>query len=1539
MRNNTFSICKSIIVMLLLFSCKIALTQTTIGFYDFENGLQGWTDGGNDAGLSNSSYYSCFGNRAIYSKDDQDNQNRVTSPILDFTPYSNITISFCSKNNGLENGEGFKLEYYDGSTWSLLNTFKKGVDFYVSGYSSYDLVYTFASDTYSFSTNSRIRFSSTANQNSEYNYFDNILIEGIENEPEITIQDFYDSDGDGVYDDVDIDDDNDGILDSDEELSCKNSAISTYVNYKFLNETFGTGTNRTTINTTYDAQTSYCYEDGSGSCNSNQDLNDGEYTVYHKACDGDGTNDTPNNEVASWADEYWYSGLDHTSGDTNGRMAMFNASYDPGLFYTAHIQGALPNVPITYSFWVINLDNHDAPGISSRLRPDILVEFRDENGNILNSLTTGSIPPNNPASANNGWINFTADLTFNVDEFYVYFFNNETGGLGNDLALDDIVISQTLCDTDGDGVADIFDLDSDNDGIPDVVEAGLGAYSEGKATLTNVSTWVDANGNGMHDLVEGHIPLDSDGDSIPNYLDLDSDNDTLFDVDESGAGNLADTSFQNGDGDINGDGVGDGTDTDAVRETDVESDGIVEYFTDGILDLYDYYNGSTFEDAYGNSNQGIGYIYYVKDTDSDGLPDYMDTDSNDDGIYDIASTLYHGLDANNDGVIDDMTDLDSDGIMDLFDTDDNLFGSPRDLNQKLLLYFDGRNDYVEDTQILSGLSDVSFMTWIKIDPTFTGRAIILGQANFELEVENYGDVTITAHADNKQFSTGDIPLNQWVHVAATTSSSTNQLVLYINGENRGSVNGIGGSLNTNTYNFTIGKSADPADSDTYFKGFIDEVRIFTKTLSDDEIHKMVYQEIGNNAGNVRGEVIPRDITDFVDVDNNSPLSWSSLLRYYRMDVYKDDIIDDLTTPGFDTVGAKIYNVKHIGYQTAPLPFITQHGNDLLPETLDIPEDGVNGYDATTYDWSIIKVLHNNISYNENTSHLAFFLEENDSNNDPIEFSIENDSEFNVSWYLKLDGLLDLTGESQLVQGLDSELDTTSKGRIEIDQQGTKDLFTYNYWSSPVGLINNTLNNKEYHVPDVLFDGSDPNEAQEINFISGYNGNSGSPISIAHYWIWKFNNFPTDDYASWQHVRNTGTMYVGEGYTMKGVANTNGNVSDEQNYVFVGKPNNGDIALTINDNNDYLVGNPYPSAIDAVQFILDNGSIIEGNGNLSGTLYFWEHWGGGSHILAEYQGGYATYNLSGGAPSASYGTNDPDVGTGGVPTKIPGRYIPVGQGFFVIGESDGQIKFNNGQRVFRKEENGVSVFVKQANPNTNVTNDEENPEDYYDTRLKIRLGYNSVNTIHRQLLVTEDPQASAGIDWGYEGILNENQMDDMFWQISDDKFVIQGIDVIDEATILPIGIKTDTQGINTIMIDALENVPDDLNIYLYDSEQNLYHDLRVSNFSVTLGAGNHLNRFELRFSAETLSMEEDTLAESLSVFYANDQQEIVIYNPKLWDIQTVEIYNTLGQSVYQLNNLNQEEYSKIQSNNLSQGAYIISVSTKLYGTFNKKVIIK
>ena len=150
-------------------------------------------------------------------------------------------------------------------------------------------------------------------------------------------------------------------------------------------------------------------------------------------------------------------------------------------------------------------------------------------------------------------------------------------------------------DSDGDGANDYKDLDTDNDGINDVLESG-GTDANGDGIEDNTNG-PDANGNGFPDALDpssGGTPianLDTDGDRVNNFRDLDTDNDGTLDVIEGGNGGL----------DANQDGVVDGSDTDG----------------DGIVDAVDP------TDGFGNAGAGA-----PPDTDSDGTPDFLQPGSN-----------------------------------------------------------------------------------------------------------------------------------------------------------------------------------------------------------------------------------------------------------------------------------------------------------------------------------------------------------------------------------------------------------------------------------------------------------------------------------------------------------------------------------------------------------------------------------------------------------------------------------------------------------------------------------------------------------------------------------------------------------------------------------------------------------------------------------------------------------------------------------------------------------------------------------------------
>ena len=1332
------------------------------------------------------------------------------------------------------------------------------------------------------------------------------------------IQTFFDSDGDGVFDNVDIDDDNDGIKDITEEVNCNNSN-GPKVDYKFLYETFGTGL-RTTISTTYAATTSYSYQDattptdveGSGST---LDLNDGKYTVGSSA------------QIASWAPQFWYKGVDHT-GDVNGRMAIFNASYTPGIFYTALISGALPNIPITYSFWVLNLDRTDAPSIGTRLRPDVKVEFRDINDNILQTISTGDIAPTTNGNLAGDWHQFTANLTFSVSTFKVIFINNETGGLGNDLALDDILITQKLCDLDTDGVADVFDLDADNDGIEDVIEAGLGNMSNARGKID--VAWSDSNINGLHDGAESAAALpalDSDGDGIPNYIDLDSDNDSLFDVDESGAGNTnAVTGFVNGDGDITGDGRGDGPESETFRSKDTNGDLTIEGFGDGILDLYDYGTGTTFSAQYGNLNQGIANANpattYLKDTDGDGIPDYLDVTSN--GVtFDIANTLliydYKTLDTNNDGIIDGLTDADKDGIIDVFDTAvvPRYFGSPRDMHTKLFLDFDGRNDYGQSTAILGGLSNASLMAWIDLNPAFSTDGIIIGQDKFQIRITSTKKLEAVVNGTTLTYNTA-LNVSQWYNVAAVYGGGF--LKLFLNGVLVGTQVKTG-AIAADASPLTIGKN--PLANTKYFKGKIDEVRVFNSALTDSQLQRMVYQEIKDFGSEIRGEIVPKNVAT-----TPASLPFANLLRYYRMDTYKDDIIDDLTTPAIDLTGTKIYNHKNIYVQQAPMPFITERSGDFAT-AVNSPTNDVRGLDILENDYSIVKVKHT-ITEPSNSVDLGMFV-------DPgIEIKINNDNKLQNDWYLKLDGKIDLVGKSQLVQTIESDLDVSSAGSIERDQQGQSNLYNYNYWSSPVSPINTTSNNTDYTINGVMRDGTNPAAPANINWIGGYDGAPTVPISLAKYWLYKFDDYG-NDYFNWVQISETDPLRVGLAYTLKGSG-----ASGTQNYVFTGKPNNGLITTNhVGDDQLLLTGNPYPSALDAVEFINDNSSSIDG------TLYFWEHYPTNlTHDLRDYQGGYAERNLTGGVPPIA-----PELISGlGSSTRIPGQFIPVGQGFFVNGliGSGGTIIYKNNQRGFHKEdESGVSnSMFKTAAKSKKPTISSNNSNDPIkkDNFMRIRLGFNSHNKYHRQVLLGfMDENATSNMDYGYDGLNMDDLPNDMYFLNGENQLVIQGEGYFKEEASYPIGVKTDAEGKVTLMIDDLENFDKNQKIFIYDKERKTYHNIKKEPFEIVLPAGIFNNRFHLCFKDKKQKHDknddDENDDETIQTKFSQSNRTLKIVNTTTEStVNMVSLFNILGQFITKWDVTDQNQTNiQIPMLNLTSGIYITKLNTS-NGEISKKIII-
>ncbi|MDO6490725.1 hypothetical protein, partial [Cellulophaga sp. 2_MG-2023] len=248
-------------------------------------------------------------------------------------------------------------------------------------------------------------------------------------------------------------------------------------------------------------------------------------------------------------------------------------------------------------------------------------------------------------------------------------------------------------DFDGDGLINAYDLDSDNDGILDTVEAQTTTGFSAPGAIDPL-TGIPAVGADT----DGIDPIDTDGDGNPDYLDLDADNDGITDTLEAGGEDADGDGAVDGFVDADGNGVADSVDATPLPDEDSDNDGILDRLdldsdNDGITDtteaggmdgdgdgIIDTFMTDIDNDGLADSVDPVGPAtpgtpIPNPDTDNDGLDDRIDLDSENDGIPDVIEA--GGSDPDNDGKIGTgaITDADGDGLSDLVDPNDNTTGT------------------------------------------------------------------------------------------------------------------------------------------------------------------------------------------------------------------------------------------------------------------------------------------------------------------------------------------------------------------------------------------------------------------------------------------------------------------------------------------------------------------------------------------------------------------------------------------------------------------------------------------------------------------------------------------------------------------------------------------------------------------------------------------------------------------------------------------------------------------------------------------------
>jgi len=810
--------------------------------------------------------------------------------------------------------------------------------------------------------------------------------------------------------------------------------------------------------------------------------------------------------------------------------------------------------------------------------------------------------------------------------------------------------------------------------------------------------------------------------------------------------------------------------------------------------------------------------------------------------------------------------------------------------------------------------------WLRNDG-LGGTFISKGTA-YNFKIDGAGKIQVDWNGSTQFTSNSSIQVGKWHHITLTYSANTANL--YLDGVLDKSVSSLTNPAADNTQRFTIGALYTNKTTVSSFDGAIDEVRIWSAPLSITEIRFIMNQEIQIFGANTTGVIIPSGITK----DDISTRAWSNLKAYYDMNSYYGTSVEDRSSnKNWLYINYLTKDKKIVEPQTAPLPYVSVlNGNwdDAATWSTNLtqyPPDST--LYSTPVDWNIVET-QNKIYTNNRDVKLLGLISTLDT------LTVNDPQELNISHYLKLDGVIDLQGESQLVQTDGSDLDVNSGGNLNRDQQGTSNSYKYNYWSSPVGNVSTTANNTPHSIADVLRDGTSAAWPLTINFqplFDAADEAATSPIILSTYWMNTFVNKLGGDYNSWTQVFETGALLAGQGFLMKGSNATTAN----QNYTFIGKPNNGDISLTLGANNNYLVGNPYPSAIDANAFIDDNLSVADGGNSTSpstidGTLYFWDHFGTAtSHNLSSYQGGYGTYTKVGGIAATS------PIATPSTSSNIPERYIPVAQGFIVdASPSGGTIAFKNSQRIFKTEASGTSIFLKTNGAAKSKTVNTATPS--------IRLLFDSPDNWRSELLLGFNPNATDQIDPGYDGALFGNYPEDMYWVINSNKYVIQGVKDFNTDRILPLGIKVSKAGTAIIKLKNIENLPANTKVYIKDNLTGNATNINNSDYTTHLEPGVYENRFSLVFkSSGTLSVNDETLNKNIITYYNKGSKSIEIDNGTANKITKIILFNYIGQTVKVWQDNLTVKHLSLPVSKLN-GIYIIKIDTN-NGPLNNKIVIE
>ncbi|WP_318641836.1 GEVED domain-containing protein [Flavobacterium ardleyense] len=503
-------------------------------------------------------------------------------------------------------------------------------------------------------------------------------------------------------------------------------------------------------------------------------------------------------------------------------------------------------------------------------------------------------------------------------------------------------------------------------------------------------------------------------------------------------------------------------------------------------------------------------------------------------------------------------------------------------------------------------------------------------------------------------------------------------------------------------------------------------------------------------------------------------------------------------------------------------------------------------------------------------------------------------------------IIESTGELRLKDGASllqiNDIQNTGTGQMKVERIANIRKTDYVYWSSPVTTA------------------------------SAFSSASISPETYSNMIYKWLPTIPTNlnGFGNW--TAGIESMISGKGYIVRG-PNSFSETPAPFTTTFAGTPSNGTISIPIqrgdwnggvystgvsptpgtnNDDNWNLVGNPYPSAIDAKAFLLANT-------NIDGFINIWTHGTmPNSTIPNPFYGTFSyNYNLS---DYITYNSS----GTQNGPTAFNG-YIPSGQGFFVAmlhgSTNPGNITFTN---ALRGSTYNNSVFYKSAADQNSAG----------EGRIWLDIVADDGRNVRTLVAYVEG--ATNGRDRLFDAITDDKEDLNLFSNIEDDMMKIQGkVAPFVQHDKIPLGIKVPRVGLYSIAIAAVDGLFTDAsqNIYLEDMYHNVIHNLRENPYKFNSQGGKFTDRFVLRYTNGTLGNENHSIDPDSVLIACSEQIEV---KSVFSEIDKIRIFDVLGKELANFSNVN-DFYLAISRVKKENKALIVRVSLINGFVVNKMII--